>query len=201
MTEIIGRYFRIEVRLSAKERELVRALSEKQGLSQSDYIRAQILMKDIQNPDLMELYEEVFQYQKFFVQKKALKNYSFFMYMDKNAVRRVLESAKVSMYLLGEINMKEINKIITEYMELYRLLSPELKEIKEKGMKELENYKNKEYLESKLGGYRQITQIKQGRSSHIKSKTMEIVVQATEAKKIHKKKLKKKIDNSRGAKQ
>lgn len=147
MEENRKRYNRIEVRFNDEEKEFVIQSAKAYKISMADYIRCACI-KDVKINE--ELYQTVIRKSKLSHTVHDAREESFHLYFDKNALRRIIDSAKFSQYNLGKINMEEVRLIIKRYEKIYSFFPDEIKEIKKEALKELQNCNNRNYLQEKL---------------------------------------------------
>lgn len=163
----IAKTERIELRVTSAEKSFLIDMAKLNKISLSQYIIASI----IQNPkntnkEIMNIYNQIIRNIDLGKQISINKAKSFYMYVDKNALRRIFDSARFSLFHFGDINMDEINIILDGYQKVIDLFPEDIQKVKQQSIKELFHCRNKNYLIQKL----KLTnrQMGQTKSSHSK---------------------------------
>jgi hypothetical protein len=141
---------RMELRLTPQEKAYIHDRAKQMGLSMNQYIKVMAIQEEKPNCDLYQVYQIIKRNVELSRQQALIKQESYLMYIDKNGLKRVLEAARFSQFHTGDINMAEIRRIIKNFMDLFDTFPDDIKEIKAKGMKELQHCGIKNYLIKKL---------------------------------------------------
>jgi len=159
---------RIEIRCTPNEKSFLIDMAKKYSLSISQYVLSASIHNPVINDEFMEIYDQIKKNINLTKEIKITKSKSFFLYIDKNAIRRIFDSARFSLFHLGDINMDEINSLLDGYQKIIDSFPDEIKEVKKNSIKELFNFRNKNYLFQKLKlSERQMTQVKKAHSSQL----------------------------------
>jgi len=183
------RDFRIEIRLTLEERSFLIESAKKLGLSLSDYIRVMTIKEPKSDSKLLEIYQKIIKYSRYILSFKENKRTSFYLYLDKNGMRRIIDSARFSQYHNGKINMNEIKLIIKNIKNVYDQMPDEIKELKKESMKEIENCAIEKYLITKLKmNYNQIIDIQRTHNNYINETSTKLLKDSSEQKRKNEKK-------------
>lgn len=169
---------RIEFRLSHVEKSILWDIIKKEKISISDYLRGLILTQAKIDPDLKDKYEAALKAITRTVAQAEARQKSFYMYIDKNCLRRINEAARFSLHSTGSINMVEIRAIIKNYKTIFDELPDEIKLIKSSSFKEVERCSELNYLTNKLNlNPSRLAKIQQSRHQSIKEISLENIQQ------------------------
>lgn len=139
----------MKIRCTHIEKRLIQLLAQKARMTTTDYIIIHCVHNPHADPILVKLHKKM-------VKSKIIENYrqeaelnkgeQFMKYIDKNYLKKILSTCKTSLFLTGDINMKEVNSLIDELEYMEKQLTPKVRELKKENLDMIRRMRNKEYL-------------------------------------------------------